>query len=149
MWVEMGGRRDAMVANGDESGQVGLSGSVLGTESSVGILYCEGEEGMVNSVGSGGDLGFWPSLLASFCRRKTSPARLTSVRPQITAMRQSSGAWGHPRPLVRMGRFSPVSKTSSAESQYGVGMTGSPSSASDGSCSIRFPKKKSVVPRMV
>jgi len=92
MCVEMGGRRDATVAKGDEGSQVGLSGSVLGAlGSSVGILYCPGE-GMMYSVGGGGDLGFLPSLLASFCRRKTSPARLTSVRPQMIAMRQSSGA---------------------------------------------------------
>ena len=71
------------------------------------------------------------------------------MRPQMIAMRQSSGAPGHPRPLVRMGRFSPISNTSMAASQYGVGRSASPAAASAASWSIRFPKKNSVVPRIV
>src|SRR5882757_2541828 len=63
------------------------------------------------------------------------------------AIRQSSGAsdiFGS----VRLGRFSPVSKTSSAANQYAVGDADSPSSAKLGSCAIKLPNKNKVIPRM-
>jgi hypothetical protein len=48
-----------------------------------------------------------------------------------------------------MGRLSPDSKTSMAASQYGVGIFGSPSSASEGSESMMQPNVNKVVPRTV
>lgn len=74
---------------------------------------------------------------------------LTRVRPQLADMRQSSGIDLGRRPLVRMGRLSPDSKTSMAASQYGVGVIGSPSSASEASKSMMQPNINKVVPRRV
>jgi hypothetical protein len=85
----------------------------------------------------------------SFLRLRSSVVSLTRVRPQLAAMRQSSGIDLGTRPLVRIGRLSPDSKTSMAASQYGVGVFGSPSSASEGFESIMQPNINKVVPRRV
>lgn len=62
----------------------------------------------------------------SFLLLRSSAASLMRVRPQLAFRRQSSGIDLGIRPLVRMGRLSPDSKTSIAASQYGVGVFGSP-----------------------
>lgn len=94
-----GGRRATMALKGDSGGQSGSSAEKAPTTVSWGFLPAS------------------PVDSASSCWRVTvASAMQTRVRPQTMAMRQSSGA-SHPRPLVRLGRFSPVSKTSRAASQ--------------------------------
>src|ERR1700722_6395292 len=86
-------------------------------------------------------------VFAMMLRVTIKSARQTRVRPHMMAMRQSSRVSPH-WPLVRLGRFSPVSNTSRAASQYGYGTWGSPRSARVESWAMRLPKRKRVVPRM-
>ena len=130
-----GGLRAAIIENGDSDGQFCSSAQ----------KYAVGERSC-DDVASVPDPD--SACLALTARVMASSAMHTRVRPHTVAMRQSSGASVDVKPLVRLGRFSPVSNTSNAASQYGTALLGSPSRANVGSCAIRFPKRKRAVPRI-
>ena len=98
-----------------------------------------------SEVGGNGGGGAW-TLLARRLASTFSSARHTSVRPHETAMRQSSRG-GDPADTT-LGRFSPVSNTSRAASQYVEAVGGSSGSARSASCAITVPMRNNAVPKM-
>jgi hypothetical protein len=133
----VGGLLETMMENGDSGGHFGSSA----------------QKYAVGARDSGDDSSPGPMpespCLAFAARVRVSSAMQTRVRPHTIAIRQSSWESLDARPLVRLGRFSPVSNTSRAASQYGTALSGSPASANAGSCPIMFPNKKRAVPRIV
>lgn len=128
-----GGRHAAIAWNGESFGH-------RGSTHEKGLLF------IIAQYASGDELPATRALASFRPYEIFASARQTSVRPQTIAIRQSSAA--SPVPSVRLGKFSPVSKTSRAPSQYVDGPSGSPGSSILESDATSEPMRNSVVPKI-